>query len=75
MSQKRVLPSEEVAMASKLFEKFFQSMEFEDVISHYRDMCEILQIRPGPLNTFYPVIKVYINTGVFCNFLDDSSFK
>jgi len=44
-------------MASKLFEKFFQSMEFEDVISHYRDMCEILQIKPGPLNTFYPTLK------------------
>ena len=56
--QKRVLPSDEVAMASKLFEKFFQSMEFEDIMAHYRDMCEVLQIKPGPLKSFYPVLKV-----------------
>ena len=56
--QKRVLPTGEVALASKIFEKFFAAQEFEDIIGHYKDLCEVLQISAGPLSQFYPTIKV-----------------
>ena len=58
MQRARALPTEEVAMTSKLFEKFHQSMEMEDIMFHYRDMCSILQTGPGPLSSFYPLLKV-----------------
>ena len=56
--QKRVLPSTEVSLASKAFEKFFAAQEFEDIIEHYKDFTSILQINAGPLAQFYPVLKV-----------------
>ena len=56
--QKRVLPSAEVSMASKVFEKFFSAIEFEDIMQHYKDLCELLQISAGTLSQFYPVLKV-----------------
>ena len=55
--QKRVLPSAEVSLASKAFEKFFAAQEFEDIMTHYKDLCEILQITAAPLSQFYPTIK------------------
>ena len=57
--QKRVLPSTEVSLASKAFEKFFAAQELEDIIEHYKDFCALLQITPGPLSQFYPVLKVF----------------
>ena len=56
--QKRVLPSAEISVASKSFEKFFAAQEVEDIIEHYKDFCAVLQITPGPLSQFYPVLKV-----------------
>ena len=61
--QKRVLPSAEVSLASKVFEKFFAAQEFEDILTHHKDLCEILQIKPGLLSECYPVIKVSVNSG------------
>ncbi len=55
---KRALPSGEVAQASKLFEKFFNAMEPEDIMEYHQDLCQVLQICPGPLSSFYNVIKV-----------------
>ena len=62
--QKRVLPSAEISVASKSFEKFFAAQEVEDIIEHYKDFCAVLQITPGPLSQFYPVLKV--KTIKFC---------
>ena len=58
--QKRVLPSTEVSLASKAFEKFFAAQDLEDIIEHYKDFCALLQITPGPLPQFYPVLKVIL---------------
>ena len=58
--QKRVLPTTEVSLASKAFEKFFASQELEDVIEHYKDFCALLEITPGQLSQFYPVLKVIL---------------
>ena len=60
--QKRVLPSTEVSLASKAFEKFFAAQEFEDIVEHYKDFTSILQINAGPLAQFYPVLKVSLCT-------------
>jgi hypothetical protein len=58
--QKRVLPTTEVSLASKAFEKFFAAHELEVIIEHYKDFCALLQITPGPLSQFYPVLKVIL---------------
>ena len=55
---KRALPTEKVAQASKLFEKFHASEEFEDILDYHTELCNVLQICPGPLKSFYNVIKV-----------------
>ena len=60
--QKRVLPSAEVSLASKVFEKFFAAHEFEDILTHHKDLCDILQIKAGLLSECYPVIKVSLKS-------------
>ena len=58
VKMKRALPSGEVAAASKLFEKFFAAEEFEDILYFHNELCNTLKICPGPLSSFYNVIKV-----------------
>ena len=55
---KRALPTEKVAQASKLFEKFHAAEELEDILDYHNELCNVLQICPGPLKSFYNVIKV-----------------
>ena len=55
---KRALPTGEVALASKLFEQFFSAEAFDDIFSCYQNLCAVLQITPGHISKFYPVIKV-----------------
>ena len=55
---KKALPTEQVTQASKLFEKFFSAEDFQDILYYHHEMCNVLQICPGPLHTFYDVIKV-----------------
>jgi hypothetical protein len=55
---KRALPTGEVALASKIFEQFFAAEAFEDILTSHQNLCSVLQISPGHLSKFYPVIKV-----------------
>lgn len=55
---KRALPSGEVALASKIFEQFFAAEGFDDVMACHQNLCSVLQITPGHISKFYPVIKV-----------------
>ena len=55
---KRALPTEKVAQASKLFEKFHAAEELEDILDYHNELCNVLQIVPGNLKSFYNVIKV-----------------
>ena len=55
---KRALPTEKVAQASKLFEKFHAAEELEDILDYHTELCNVLQICPGPLKSFYNVVKV-----------------
>ena len=55
---KRALPTEKVAQASKLFDKFHSAEEFEDILDYHTELCNVLQICPGPLKSFYNVVKV-----------------
>mgnify|MGYP007086854212 CR=1 FL=1 len=66
VKMKRALPSGEVAAASKLFEKFFAAEEFEDILYFHNELCNVLKICPGPLSSFYNVIKVQLSTLHFC---------
>ena len=49
---KRALPTERVAQASKLFEKFHAAEELEDILDYHTELCNVLQICPGPLKSF-----------------------
>ena len=62
VKMKRALPSGEVAAASKLFEKFHAAEEFEDILYYHNELCNVLKICPGPLSSFYNVIKVQFKT-------------
>ena len=55
---KRALPTGEVAQASKLFEKFFAAEEFEQILYFHQELCNVLKICPGPMLSFYNVLKV-----------------
>ena len=57
-NMKRALPTGEVAQASKLFEKFFQAEEFDEILHFHQELCNTLKICPGPLLSFYNVVKV-----------------
>ena len=59
---KKALPTEQVAQASKLFEKFYSAEDFQDILYYHHELCNVLTICPGPLPTFYNVIKVIIST-------------
>ena len=59
---KKALPTEQVAQASKIFEQFYSATEFQDILYYHHELCNVLTICPGPLPTFYNVIKVIICT-------------
>ena len=65
VKMKRALPSGEVAAASKLFEKFHAAEEFEDILYYHNELCNVLKICPGPLSSFYNVIKVQFSDFAF----------
>ena len=65
VKMKRALPSGEVAAASKLFEKFHAAEEFEDILYYHNELCNVLKICPGPLSSFYNVIKVQFTDFAF----------
>ena len=44
---KRALPTEKVAQASKLFEKFHAAEEFEDILDYHPELCNVPLICPS----------------------------
>ena len=64
---KKALPTEQVAQASKIFEQFYSATEFQDILYYHHELCNVLTICPGPLPTFYNVIKVIIIGTIYIN--------
>ncbi|XP_022696694.1 F-actin-methionine sulfoxide oxidase MICAL3-like isoform X2 [Varroa jacobsoni] len=53
----RGLASPESALAADRFEAFTSAGTFKQVLTCYRQICDILQLTPAPLNQFYPKLK------------------
>lgn len=50
--------SPELALASDLFDKFCGAATLKTVLGNYRNLCEILHIKPTNYPQFYPKLKV-----------------
>lgn len=48
---------EAAGLAAEMFDHFCAATTMRQILGLYRNMCDILQLRPGPLNEFYPKFK------------------
>ena len=57
-----VIMSPESAQAADIFEKFIAASTFKSVLNHYRQMCELLRIRPNNIRHFYPKLRAKLKS-------------
>lgn len=48
------------ALAAEMFDHFSSAMTMRQILGLYRNMCDTIGLRPGPLNEFYPKLKAKI---------------
>ncbi|XP_053694441.1 F-actin-monooxygenase Mical isoform X2 [Sabethes cyaneus] len=51
---------EAASLAAEMFDHFCAATTMRQILGLYRNMCDILGLRPGPLNEFYPKFKAKI---------------
>ncbi|KXJ75667.1 hypothetical protein RP20_CCG011307 [Aedes albopictus] len=51
---------EAASLAAEMFDHFCAATTMRQILGLYRNMCDILNLRPGPLNEFYPKFKAKI---------------
>ncbi|XP_055616904.1 F-actin-monooxygenase Mical [Toxorhynchites rutilus septentrionalis] len=51
---------EAAALAAEMFDHFCAATTMRQILGLYRNMCDILGQRPGPMNEFYPKFKAKI---------------
>lgn len=54
--------SPEVAQAADVLEKFMAASTFKSVLHHYRQMCDLLKLRPSSIRQFYPKLRSKLKT-------------
>lgn len=45
------------ALAAEMFDHFSSAMTMRQILGLFRNMCDTIGIRPGPINDFYPRLK------------------
>lgn len=45
------------ALAAEMFDHFSSAMTMRQILGLFRNMCDTIGIRPGPINDFYPKLK------------------
>lgn len=45
------------ALAADMFDHFCSATTIRSILGLYRNMCDTINLRPGPLNEFYPILK------------------
>lgn len=55
---RKTMVSPELAIASDLFDKFCGAATLKTILSNYRNLCEILHMKPTNYPQFYPKLKV-----------------
>lgn len=50
--------SPDSALASDIFDKFCNAVTFKSILSLYRQLCDLLRLKPTYFPLFYPKLKV-----------------
>ncbi|XP_071572314.1 uncharacterized protein Mical isoform X1 [Temnothorax nylanderi] len=62
IGKKQAANSPEVALASEIFDQFCNATTLKSILSYYRQLCELLKIRPNAINQFYPKLKTKLRS-------------
>ncbi|XP_042224057.1 F-actin-monooxygenase Mical-like isoform X2 [Homarus americanus] len=54
---KQGVPSPESAAAADVFEQLCAANTFKSVLCHYRQLCDVLRLKPTNIRSFYPKLK------------------
>ncbi|KAJ6638608.1 [F-actin]-monooxygenase Mical [Pseudolycoriella hygida] len=54
--------NEAAALAAEMFDHFSSATTMRQILGLYRNMCDTIGLRPGPLNEFYPKLKSKIKS-------------
>ncbi len=53
--------SPDSALASDVFDKFCNAVTFKSILSLYRQLCDLLRLKPTYFPLFYPKLKVSLS--------------
>jgi len=60
--KKQIVNSSDMAMSSEVFDQFCNATTLKAILGYYRQLCEILKIRPNVINQFYPKLKTKLRS-------------
>lgn len=55
--QQMMADNDAAALATEIFDHFCAAITMRQILGLYRNMCDTIGLRPGPLNEFYPKLK------------------
>jgi len=59
--KKQIVNSSEMAMSSEIFDQFCNATTLKAILD-YRQLCEMLKIRPNIINQFYSKLKTKLRS-------------
>ncbi|XP_012227464.2 uncharacterized protein Mical isoform X2 [Linepithema humile] len=62
IGKKQPSNSPEMALASEVFDQFCNATTLKSIVGYYRQLCELLRIRPNVINQFYPKLKTKLRS-------------
>lgn len=62
VGKKQPANSPEVALASEIFDQFCNASTLKSILGYYRQLCELLKIRPNVISQFYPKLKTKLRS-------------
>ncbi|XP_018373160.1 PREDICTED: protein-methionine sulfoxide oxidase MICAL2-like isoform X2 [Trachymyrmex cornetzi] len=62
IGKKQAVNSPETALANEVFDQFCNATTLKSILGYYRQLCELLKIRPNVVNQFYPKLKTKLRS-------------
>uniref|UniRef100_A0A1A9VGD2 F-actin monooxygenase n=1 Tax=Glossina austeni TaxID=7395 RepID=A0A1A9VGD2_GLOAU len=62
LAQQQMAENEAAAAAAELFDLFCVATTMRQILGLHRNMCELIGLRPAPLNDFYPKVKAKVRS-------------
>ncbi|KAG5331563.1 MICAL monooxygenase, partial [Acromyrmex charruanus] len=62
IGKKQAVNSPETALANEIFDQFCNATTLKSILGYYRQLCELLKIRPNVVNQFYPKLKTKLRS-------------